>query len=177
MLLAEALGVEQFQQRVRLYGTDVDPDAVMQARKGYYSTHAVETIPAALREQYFEHTTDGYLWRADLRRSTIFHCHNLIQAAPFPQIDLLICRNTLIYFMQEARIRALVRFHFSLRNNGFLVLGQAESLTAHPQISLFTPVERDARVFTKVPDAHRNPRLLSIAFCAKGDLNQESSIL
>lgn len=165
MLLAEALGIEQFQQRVRLYGTDVDLDAVMQARKGYYSAYAVSAIPQALRNQYFDSTTYGYLWRADLRRSTIFLCRSLIQAAPFPRIDLLLCRNTLIYFMEEAQIRAFVRFHFSLTNNGFLVLGQADNLSAHPQSSLFTSVERRARVFTKVPDAHRNPRLLSIAFC------------
>ncbi|WP_250123225.1 protein-glutamate O-methyltransferase CheR [Chroococcidiopsis sp. CCMEE 29] len=164
MLLAEALGIEQFQQRVQLYGTDVDPDAVIQARNGYYSAHAVEAIPAALREQYFERTTDGYLWRTDLRRSMIFQCHDLIQAPPFPRIDLLVCRNTFIYFTELAQIRALVRFHFSLRNNGFLLLGQTENLFTNAQRSLFTPVARRARVFTKVPDAHRNPRLLSLAF-------------
>jgi len=165
-----------YQQRVRLYGTDVDPDAVMQAQKGYYSDRAVEAIPAALREQYFERETDGYLWRADLRRSTIFLCRDLIQAPPLPHIDLLVCRNTLMYFMQEAQIRALVRFHFSLRNNGFLLLGQAESLATNPQALLFTPVDRPARVFTKVPDAHRNPHLLLIAFRTKSDRNHESSI-
>ncbi|MBW4605369.1 MAG: protein-glutamate O-methyltransferase CheR [Calothrix sp. FI2-JRJ7] len=165
MLLAEALGIKQFQQRVQLYGTDVDLNAVMQARKGYYSAHEVSAIPAALQKKYFEHTADGYLWRADLRRSTLFHCRSLIQAAPFPRIDLLLCRNTLIYFMEEAQIRVLVRFHFSLTHNGFLVLGQADNLSAHSQSSLFTPVSRDARVFTKVPDAHRDARLLSIAFC------------
>jgi chemotaxis methyl-accepting protein methylase len=148
-----------------LYGTDVDLNAVMQARKGYYSAHEVSAIPAALQKKYFEHTADGYLWRADLRRSIIFHCRSLIQAAPFPRIDLLLCRNTLIYFMEEAQIRALVRFHFSLTNNGFLVLGQADNLSAHPHSSLFTPVSQGARVFTKVPDAHRDGRLLSIAFC------------
>lgn len=166
MLLAEALGVEQFQQRVQLYGTDVDRDAVMQARKGYYSAQAVKTIPAALREQYFERKPDGYLWRTDLRRSMIFDCRDLIQSPPLPRIDLLVCRNTLIYFQQEAQIRALVRFHFSLRNNGFLVLGQAEKLVAHPQSSLFTPVAQQVSVYTKVPDAHRHPRLLAIAFCS-----------
>lgn len=167
MLLAEALGIEQFQQRVRLYGTDIDRDAVTQARKGYYSAHAVESIPAALREQYFERETKGYLWRTDLRRSTIFLCRDLIQAPPLPHIDLLVCRNTLMYFMQKARLRALVRFHFSLRNNGFLLLGQSESLVANSQALLFTPVDQHAKVFTKMPDAHRDPRLLSIAFCPK----------
>lgn len=177
MLLAEALGVEQFQQRVRLFGTDVDRDTVMQARKGYYSSRAVEAIPPALQERYFERNNDGYIWRTDLRRSMIFQCHDLIQTPPFPRIDLLICRNTLIYFMQEAQIRALVRFHFSLRNNGFLVLGQAENLVARPQKSLFTPVDQQARVFTKVPDAHRDPRLLPFAFCPKGERKHEPSII
>lgn len=164
ILLAEALGIEQFRQRVRLYGTDVDADAVMQSRKGCYSARAVEAIPAALLEQYFEQTTDGYLWRTDLRRSIIFRCHDLLQAPPLPRIDLLVCRNTFIYFTESAQIRALVRFHFSLKNNGFLVLGQSENLITNDQSLLFTPVDQRARVFTKVPDAVRNPRLLLLAF-------------
>ena len=167
MLLAEALGIEQFQQRVRIYGTDADQDAVTQASKGYYPARAVEAIPVGLREQYFERRNEGYLWRADLRRSIVFHRHDLIQSPPLPCIDLLVCRNTLMYFMQEAQIRALVRFHFSLRNNGFLLLGHSENLVARPQRLLFTHVDRLARVFAKVPDAHRDARLLPIAFCNK----------
>ncbi|OKH52302.1 hypothetical protein NIES2101_14980 [Calothrix sp. HK-06] len=88
-----------------------------------------------------------------------------IQVAPFPRIDLLLNRSTLIYFMEEAQIRVLVRFHFSLTHKGFVVLGQADNLSAHPHNSLFTPVSQGARVFTKVPDAHRDAHLLSIAFC------------
>lgn len=163
MLLAEELGVEHFRRRVRLYGTDVDPAAVMQARKGYYPAYTVEAIPAALRQQYFERTTNGYLCRAELHRSMIFQCRDLIHAPPFPRIDLLVCRNTLMYFIPEAQVRALVRFHFSLRNNGFLLLGRLESLT-NSQALLFRPVNRQARVFARVPGAHLNPRLLPIAF-------------
>lgn len=180
MLLAEALGIEQFQQRVRLYGTDIAPDAVRQARKGFYPAHAVdEAIPSALQEQYFERKTDGYLWRTDLRRSMTFLCHDLTQAPPFPRIDLLVCRNTLMYFIQQSQIQALVRFHFSLRNYGFLLLGKTESIVGNPQALLFKPVTQRltgdgfsdsrlqaqyTRIFTKVPDAHRNSKLLAIAF-------------
>ncbi|MBE9229438.1 protein-glutamate O-methyltransferase CheR [Phormidium sp. LEGE 05292] len=166
MLLAEALGLEQFLKRVRIYGTDVDRDAQLQARRGYYSLNAVELIPPHLLERYFERRTDGYRWRSDLGHPFIFHLHNLIQTAPLPKIDLLVCRNMLMYLTPEAQIRALVRFHFSLRENGFLMLGQAEDLITRDQKSLFTCIDREVRLFSKVPDAHRNSRLLPIAFCS-----------
>jgi two-component system CheB/CheR fusion protein len=168
MLLIEALGIEQFHRRVLIYGTDVDRHAVMQARQGYYLTTATETIPAVMRERYFEREPDGYRWRTDLRCSILFHCHNFIQAAPLPSIDLLVCRNTLMYFTQEAKIRALVRFYFSLSNHAFLLLRQVENLVTRPQYLLFRPVNQHARVFTKVPDAHRDPYLLPIAFGSTG---------
>lgn len=167
MLLAEALGIEQFQQRVRIYGTDADADVVKQARQGYYPAHAVETIPADLRDRYFECKTEGYYWRADLRHSIFFHCRDLLQSSPFPRIDLLVCRNTLIYFVLNTQIRALMRFHFSLKDSGFLLLGHSENLVNNLQNSLFTTVDRQARVFKKVPNAHRNPQLLAMAFGRK----------
>lgn len=166
MLLAEALGLEQFQKRVRIWGTDVDRDALVQARRGYYSSEAVELIPPNLLERYFEPTTDGYCWRSDLSHPINFLRHNLIKAAPLVKMDLLVCRNMLMYLTPEAQIRALVRFHFSLSENGFLMLGQAEALVTRDQNSLFTCIDREVRLFTKVPDAHRNGRLLPIAFCS-----------
>ena len=164
MLLAEALGLEQFQQRVRLYGTDVDQDALTQARQGYYPAQVVEAIPHSLIKQYFDSTNQGYLWRNDLRHPLIFRRHDLIQNPPFSRIDLLVCRNTLMYFIAKTQIRALVRFHFSLADNGFLLLGQAENPTIYNQVPLFTPVERQMRLFEKVPNAHRNSQLLTTAF-------------
>lgn len=167
MLLAETLGIEQFQQRVKVYGSDVDYEAVMQARRGCYPAATVSKIPPNLLERYFERTTAGYCWRKDLRRPVIIQ-HDLIEDPPLPEIDLLLCRNILIYLTSEAQMRALVRFHFSLREDGFLVLGQSENLITPLQRSLFTSINRQARVFTKVPDAHRDPYLLPIAFCSKG---------
>jgi|GEM_PF-5140163 len=159
----------------------MEQTSILMLSGSYYSAHAVEeAIPAALQKQYFERKTHGYLRRTDLPRSITFLCHNLIQTPPLPRIDLLVCRNTLMYFRQEAQIRALVRFHFSLRNHVFLLLGKKENLVANPQALLFKPVTQEGsrlggsgdsrapdqytRVFTKVPDAHRNPQLLVIAF-------------
>jgi two-component system CheB/CheR fusion protein len=164
ILLAEALGIEQFQQRVRIYGTDVDSEAILQAQKGCYYSYAVEAVPPDLLEKYFERTAEGYRWRQQLYHPIIFRTHNLIQDAPLTCIDLLLCRNMLMYLTSEAQIRALVRFHFSLRPTGHLLIGQTENLVSHTQTSLFQPVHRQARTFTKVPNAHRNRCLLPLAF-------------
>lgn len=150
MLLAEALGLEQFQKRVQLYGTDIDQEALLQARRGCYSSVAAKDIPPYLLERYFERTTDGYQCRAELRQFITFHPHNLIQTSPFIHVDLITCRNALMYFTPEAQIRALKRFHFSLNKTGILVLGKVESLVTRPQTFFFTPLERQLRMYTKI---------------------------
>lgn len=164
ILLAEALGIEQFHQRVRIYGTDIDSDAVLQARRGCYPAHAAATIPPDLLERYFEQTPNGYCWRRSLYRSISFHCHNLIQAPPLPQIDLLVCRNLLIYLTPEAQTQALLRFHFSLQPQGLLWLGSSESLVTNLQRSLFAPQSLKARIFTKAP-IEGDRQWLPIALC------------
>lgn len=170
ILLAEALGPDQFRRRVRLYGTDVDREALIEAQRGFYPQRVIEAVPEALRNRYFEPTQYTYLWRSDLRPAIRFCYHNLIQMPPFPQIDLLLCRNTLMYFNPDIQIRVLVRFHFSLNNNGFLALGQVENPNIYrPRAPLFTAVHPAAKVFTKIPDAHRNPNLLVKAFCRVRD--------
>jgi len=137
MLLIEALGIEQFQQQVRLYGTDVDVNAIVQARKGYYPASKVETIPTALQKQYFEYESNSYRWRQEPHRSISFHVHNLIQHPPLPQIDLLICRNLFMYLTEETQLWALASCYASLVKNGFLLLGKAESLITrvHPSLA------------------------------------------
>lgn len=154
MLLAEALGLEQFQRRVKICGTDVDQDAILQAQRGYYPTHTAEMIPAYLLERYFELTTQGYRCRPELCRSIRFRSHNLLYSPPLPQIDLLVCRNTLMYFTLEAQLRVLAGFHSSLQQQGFLLLGKAEHLVHRLQTSLFTPAHQQVRSFTKVPEVY-----------------------
>lgn len=161
MLFIEALGVEAFQQQVQIYGTDVDSDAILQARQGRYLAHKIELVPPALQEQYFERRDDVHYWRQDLSPSIDFHVHNLIQDPPLPHIDLLVCRNLFIYFTEAAQLQALVRFYLSLEDNGFLLLGHVENLITAAERSLFTPLNRQRKVFTKVPGAHqKNPLLL-----------------
>jgi len=97
MVLAEALGVEAFSRRVKIYATDVDEHALAQARAASYETKAVESVPKELLEKYFDRTADRYNIRKDLRRAVIFGRNDLVRDAPISRVDLLSCRNTLMY--------------------------------------------------------------------------------
>jgi two-component system, chemotaxis family, CheB/CheR fusion protein len=161
MLMATVLGLEQFRDRVKIYATDVDEEALNQARYATYSEQELEEVLPEERELYFERSENGFTLRKDLRRSVIFGRHDLIQDAPISRIDLLACRNTLMYFNAETQARILARFHFALRDNGFLFLGKAEMLLTHAHS--FTPVELKRRIFTKVPKLNLRDRLLIMA--------------
>lgn len=148
MLLAEAVGVDAFRDRVKICATDADEEALMVARQGTYAAREIQDIPSDLCERYMETNGDQtYSFRKDLRRSLIFGRHDLIQDAPISRVDLLCCRNTLMYFNAEAQARILVRFHFALNDSGFLFLGKAETLLTHS--AMFLPVDMKLRVFAK----------------------------
>src|SRR5262247_4656042 len=147
MILAEQLGIDAFRRRVKIYASDVDEDALMQARHATYTASQVQDVPAELLARYFERVDDRFLFHKDVRRSIIFGRHDLVQDAPISRVNLLVCRNTLMYFTRETQAKVLNRFHFALRNGGFLFMGRAELLLTHGE--LFTPVELKWRVFTK----------------------------
>jgi two-component system CheB/CheR fusion protein len=148
-VFAEALGHDAFRDRVKVYATDLDMDALTQARHGSYAEADVASIPPDLLERYFERTEQRFTFRKELRRAIIFGRNDLIQDAPISRIDLLACRNTLMYFDAATQAKVLTRFHFALNDEGFLFLGRAETLLTHD--SLFTPVDLRRRVFAKVP--------------------------
>ena len=160
VLLCEALGEESFVDRVKIYATDVDEEALSKARAGY-SSRELESLDQNLRSRYFERQGDRFMFRAALRRAIIFGRHDLTQDAPISRLDLLICRNTLIYFTAEAQGRILARFHYALNDDGYLFLGRAEMLLTHT--ALFTPVDLKERIFSKVATLHLQERLVLLA--------------
>ncbi len=109
MLLAETLGPDQFRERVKIYATDVDEDALYTARQAAYQERQLEGVPPELLARYFEHLAGLYCVRKDLRRQVIFGRHDLINDAPISRIDLLTCRNTLMYLHAETQARVLAR--------------------------------------------------------------------
>lgn len=167
ILLAETLGIEAYQQRVKIYATDLDEEVLVQARQATYSAKAVANLPARYREKYFEQAGTNYVFTKDLRRTVIFGRHNLIQDAPISRVDLLTCRNTLMYFNSETQSRILARFHFSLNDTGYLFLGKAEMLFMHT--GSFLPVDLRRRIFTKVPRGNLRDRLIIMAQTGNDD--------
>jgi two-component system CheB/CheR fusion protein len=147
MLLAEALGPETFRQRVKIYATDVDEDALAQARAATYDAKAVESVPHGLLDKYFDQINGHFIFHKDLRRAVIFGRNDLVKDAPISRVDLLACRNTLMYMNAETQRNVLGRLHFALAPEGTLFLGHAEMLLSHTD--RFTPADLKQRIFRK----------------------------
>jgi len=163
IVLAEAMGLEAFGDRVKIYATDVDEEALARARQATYTERELSGLTPELVERYFEPSGPRWSFRKDLRRVVIFGRNDLVQDAPISHIDLLLCRNTLMYFNAETQARIVQRLHFALNPSGTLFLGKAEMLLSHG--SLFTAVDLRRRFFRKVVvrPADRMPMVATMA--------------
>ncbi len=158
MTFAEALSEEEL-RRMKIYATDADEDALAKARQASFEARQVTGVPQHLLDKYFEKSGSRYVFRSDLRRHLIFGRHDLIQDAAISRLDLLVCRNTLMYFNSETQEKILARFHFALNRNGYLFLGKAETLLTHG--NSFRPVDLKNRIFTRASAANLRERLLA----------------
>ena len=149
IVLCEALGEDSYRRRVKIYATDIDEDALNTARQATYAAREVEHVPPELRERYFERVENRFAFRTDLRRAVIFGRNNLVQDAPISRLDLLVCRNTLMYLNAETQGDVLRHFHFALRDTGVLMLGKSEMMIAHRD--LFAALDLKQRIFRKLP--------------------------
>jgi two-component system CheB/CheR fusion protein len=162
MLLSEALGREAVLDRVKVYATDVDLEALAVARQGLYTAKQVESVPAQLRKTYFSEEPDGrFVFDKELRRSLIFGRHDLLQDAPISHVDILSCRNTLMYFNGESQSRIMSRFYFALAEGGILVLGKAEMMSGYA--GAFSAIDLKRRIFSRGPKRVSRDRLLLLA--------------
>jgi len=150
ILISEALGGALDHFNVRIFATDADADAVAFARRGIYPASALEHVPEDLLARYFTKDDDSYQIKKIVRTLTVFGQHDLGGRAPFPNIDILLCRNVLIYFTPELQRRTLLMFAYSLRMGGYLVMGKAET----PSLigDLFAPLDKHFKVFGRVGD-------------------------
>src|SRR5215469_1823196 len=148
IVLAEELGPDQFRERVKIYATDLDENALQQARTGAYEARALADVPDQFRDTYFEPSGTRRAFRRDLRRQVIFGRNDLTRDAPISRVDLLVARNTLMYFNAETQSNIVRKFHFALSNPGFLFLGKAEMLLNHGD--QFEPVDLRKRLFRKI---------------------------
>ena len=149
IVFAEALGIEECTRRVKIYGTDVDEEALREARAGVYARKALDPLPEDLRTRYFEPGNGRFAFRADLRRRVIFGRHDITRDAPISRLHLLVCRNALMYFNVEAQSQIIDRFHFALTEGGHLFLGKAEMLLSDGD--RFDVVSMRQRIFRRRP--------------------------
>src|SRR5262245_7092302 len=159
ILFCDAVGEDAFRNRVKIYGTDADNDALKTARHARYPASAIEgAITADRIVRYFERIDDHYVFRSDLRRSVIFGRHDLVMDPPISRVDLLSCRNTLMYFTSDTQRRILGQFHFALSPGGFLLLGKSEALVT--RTNLFRVDDLRRHVFQK--DGTSRPALTPV---------------
>jgi two-component system CheB/CheR fusion protein len=147
ILIAEALRESSHALNVRIFGTDIDDAAISFARRGIYPKESLASLAPDLVKRYFGVTEGGYEVVKGIRNMTVFGQHDLAQRAPFPRIDLALCRNVLIYFSKELHARTLQVFAFSLRNGGYLALGKSE--TTNPLAEFFSVVDPTLRIFRR----------------------------
>ena len=149
ILLSELLGEELAQFNIKIFATDLDSDAIAFARRGFYTAKSLAKLPAELVERYFVASPNGmgYEIKKQIRNLVVFGEHDLGQRAPFPRIDMVLCRNVLIYFNRELQEHALQLFAFALRDEGYLVLGRTE--TVSPLAEFFDVIEPQQRVYMR----------------------------
>ena len=147
MLLAEILGSRLREIDVRVFATDVSPSAVEYARIGAYPPAALSQLPPQWRSRYF--LPDGALFRVDkaVREMCVFSVHDVIRHPPFIRMDLISCRNLLIYFKPVMQEALFGNFHYALNPDGLLLLGRSES--AGPAAILFEAVDARNKLFRR----------------------------
>ena len=147
MMLSEAMEAAGDRRKWQIFGTDIDTNALRTAREGSFSESEVAALSPERRKRFLTAQDTGYQIKPELREHCVFAPHNLLQDPPFSRLDLISCRNLLIYLNADAQAELFPRFHYALNEGGFLFLGPSESLGK--QESFFKVVDREARLFRR----------------------------
>lgn len=141
---------------VQIFGSDLNGAAIDRARVGRYPARSVSGLPPERVERWFQRRGDNLQAKQELREKLVFTRQNALSDPPFSKIDLICCRNLLIYLNVEAQDAIINTFHFSLRDKGFLFLGLSESVERHQ--SKFESVHKSQRIFRRLPGSSNLPR-------------------
>ena len=133
--------------KLQIFATDIDEHALDIARIGRYPATITNDVPQQQLERYFVREDGTYRIAADLREICLFSLHNLLRDAPFSKLDLISCRNLLIYLSPDLQDRVIPLFHYALAPNGYLFLGTSENVTRHSR--LFLTADRTHRIFRR----------------------------
>jgi two-component system CheB/CheR fusion protein len=149
MLAAEEAARHADPPSVQIFATDIDEEALSEARAGRYPETIAADVSAARLDRFFIKEGGGYRVRQEIRELVLFSPHNVLRDPPFSRLDLVSCRNLLIYLNREAQDRVLGILHFAVRPDGVLVLGSSE--TAEAAARLFAPFDARHRLYVRRP--------------------------
>ena len=149
ILLTESLNAATRTPQIQLFATDLDAEAIAVAREGYYTEAEVADVSPQRLRRFFMKEKEGYRVRRELRETILFAVHNVIKDPPFSHLDLISCRNLLIYLNKTAQTRVLEVMHFALNPASYLFLGASESIEG--SIDLFSTVDKDHHIYQSRP--------------------------
>lgn len=149
MLMHEILGARLNDYIIKIYGTDIDKECIEKAELGEYMPESMKEISPKRLKKYFYFTGNSYIISDPVRLITRFRHHDMVLNKPIMHVDLVICRNVLIYFQRKLQDEIFQKFYQALNTDGYLVLGKVESLWGEQQ-RLFESVDTAERIYQKV---------------------------
>jgi two-component system CheB/CheR fusion protein len=156
ILLREQMDKIKGVPKVQIFATDIDDSSIATARLGRYPATLIDGLAATRRDRFFISSQGSYVVTKEIRDLCTFSTHNLVRDPPFSRMDLVSCRNLLIYMKTELQAKVIPIFHYSLAPGGILLLGGSESTAQHAD--LFEPLDKAARIFRRrqveSPDLH-----------------------
>jgi two-component system CheB/CheR fusion protein len=171
MLLREHMDKLSAVPRVQVFATDIDERALSVARAARYPEALLDSVSAERRKRFFILDGGSYVVSKDVRELCIFSPHSVVRDPPFSRIDLVSCRNLLIYFGADAQNQVIPTFHYALRPDGYLFLGSAENVSQFAE--LFVPIEKKHRIFRRRSDVASSIRLpILISTLKPGQLSE-----
>lgn len=151
ILLREWMEENRRELKVQIYGTDLDDDAIAIARAGAYTPNIAQDVAPERLQRFFVKGDAGYQIKKEIREMVVFAVQNIIKDPPFTKLDLLACRNVMIYLQPELQNRLIPAFHYALKPGGVLFLSPSESIGNYT--SLFTPLNRKWKFYTAINSA------------------------
>jgi two-component system CheB/CheR fusion protein len=155
ILLHDLLQGQKSGRRVQIFASDIDETALVRARRGVFPAVSLSDLDPTTLERHFRKHAEGFEANKALRSMVMFARHNMVQDPPFVRLDLISCRNVLIYFQPPLQNRLMSSFHYALSPGGLLFLGRSEGV--HGSEPLFEAVDRAAHIFMRNPGPLRVP--------------------
>src|SRR5262249_22208079 len=145
MAFAEFAGEDAFQ--VQIFGTDLNEEGIEKARTGIYPKSIAQDVSPERLRRFFTETSKGYQVRQSIRDMCVFARHNVLADPPFSRMDVITCRNVLIYLEPVLQRRLMPMIHYALKSSGFLWLGSSESIGSFTE--LFEVEDAKNKLYTK----------------------------